>query len=252
MVKLSVNVNKIATLRNSRGKNLPDLVQVAIDIISFGAQGITVHPRPDGRHIRFHDVYELAEALKSHKHIEFNIEGYPSDAFMQLIEAVKPAQCTLVPDPPEALTSNAGWNINENVALLQQVAKALSQWGVRSSFFVDPAQVSAEELALLRASGAERIELYTERYAELYSAQSLELSAKASASYVTVAKQAHEAGLGVNAGHDLNQTNLAYFARHIPHLAEVSIGHALICESLYEGLQTTVGKYIGILAQIRG
>lgn len=233
MTKLSVNINKIALIRNSRGGNLPDVTKAALDIVRFGAEGITVHPRPDERHIRYND----ARILKPLLPVEFNIEGYPNDKFMQLVEEVKPAQATLVPDPPDALTSSAGWDTMKYKDFLKEVVSALHKWGVRTSIFIDT------DLKLMDGAaetGADRIELYTEAYAKDYSSS----PEKAINLYRKAALRAHELGLGINAGHDLNLDNLAYFHKNIPHLAEVSIGHALISDALYLGLENTVQLYL--------
>lgn len=233
MTKLSVNINKIALIRNSRGGNLPDLAKAVSDIVRFGAQGITVHPRPDERHIRYQDVRDLKPLLS----VEFNIEGYPNDKFMQLVMEVKPDQVTLVPDPPEALTSNAGWDTLKHKDLLKEVISILHKLGIRTSVFIDT------DLKLMDGAaktGTDRIELYTEDYAKNYSAS----PEKAIADYRKAAIRAYELGLGINAGHDLNLYNLAYFHKHIPHLAEVSIGHALISDALYMGLENTVQLYL--------
>jgi pyridoxine 5-phosphate synthase len=239
MAKLSVNINKIATLRNSRGGNIPDLLKVAQSCEAFGAQGITVHPRPDERHIKYQDVYDLKPVLKT----EFNIEGYPSEDFIKLVLKVKPAQVTLVPDPPEALTSNAGWNTVKFKSLLSEVISELKESGIRTSIFVDTQLNNIEGAPL---TGADRIELYTEDYAVNFPKD----KEKAIAPYVAAAKTATELGLGINAGHDLNLFNLKYFYQHIPGLLEVSIGHALISDSLYFGLENTIQLYLRQLSSI--
>jgi pyridoxine 5-phosphate synthase len=232
MTKLSVNINKIATLRNARGGNVPDLVKAAIDIESFGAEGITVHPRPDQRHIRYQDVYDLSKVVKT----EFNIEGYPNEEFLQLVFDVKPHQVTLVPDPPEVLTSNAGWDARLHRVFLKDVIEQLQKAGMRVSIFLEP-DASMVDAAL--DTGTDRIELYTEAYASHYEVD----PAKAIAPYVAAASRAVELGLGVNAGHDLSLKNLRYFSENIPGLLEVSIGHALISDALYLGLDNTVKMY---------
>jgi pyridoxine 5-phosphate synthase len=233
MTKLSVNINKIATLRNARGGSVPDVLKAASDIERYGAQGITVHPRPDERHIRKADVYELQKIVKT----EFNIEGYPSRDFLKMIEEIRPAQATLVPDPPDVLTSNAGWNISKHKIFLKEVLAELRSYGVRTSIFVDPEEAIVE---LASETGTDRIELYTESFAhDFYSDK-----AKAIKPYVDAAKKANEAGLGINAGHDLNLDNLKYFKDHVPGLLEVSIGHALISDALYFGLENTVQLYL--------
>ena len=236
MTKLSVNVNKFATLRNARGHNNPDVRQASIDCVRFGAEGITVHPRPDERHIRRSDVFEIAAAID----VEFNIEGYPSDDFLQLIEAVRPAQCTLVPDPPGVLTSNAGWDTLQHAAFLKDVVARIQAAGVRVSIFRET------DLKLIdgaKATGTDRIELYTEPYAAQFSSD----PAKAIAPFVAAGKHAQNLGLGLNAGHDLSLENLAYFAHLVPGLLEVSIGHALVCDALYLGLEKTIQAYLEAL-----
>ncbi len=250
--KLSVNVNKIATIRNARGKDNPDVVQTSLDIIRYGAQGITVHPRPDGRHIRRQDVYDLKKAIQ----VELNIEGYPSQDFLEMNEDVRPAQCTLVPDPPEALTSNAGFRVKSQAELLKIAARRLSAKNIRSSVFVDPATMEDDEYRLLKEIGIDRVELYTERFAERWTTASQPTGANAVspadalaaldvvASYRRAAELARAAGLGVNAGHDLSLDNLSALISHIPWIDEVSIGHALICDALKFGLETTVGLYL--------
>lgn len=237
MTTLSVNVNKLATLRNSRGKNNPDVLKGALDIIRFGGQGITVHPRPDERHIRRTDVYTLKKAID----VEFNIEGYPSEDFLRMVEEVQPAQCTLVPDPPDVITSNAGWKVTENSELLRQVAGRLSAKGVRTSVFVDPDTMKDEEYALLKKLGVDRVELFTEKYADHWGQAAGETVL---AEYKRAAQLAREAGLGVNAGHDLSLENLTDLIREIPWIDEVSIGHALISDALYLGLEETVRRYL--------
>lgn len=232
MTNLSVNINKIATLRNARGENVPDLLKVAADCEAFGADGITVHPRPDERHIRRDDVYRLRPLVKT----EFNIEGYPSPEFMELVMRVKPEQVTLVPDAPDALTSSAGWNVGQHMDFLTSIVDRLREGGIRSSIFVG---TDIENVQLAARTGADRIELYTKPYADLYP----ENPEAAVAPFVEAAHAAFSAGLGVNAGHDLSLVNLAYFHRNIPRLSEVSIGHALICDALYLGLEKTIREY---------
>jgi pyridoxine 5-phosphate synthase len=239
MVRLSVNINKIATLRNARGGNIPDLIRVAKDCEAFGAQGITVHPRPDERHVRRADVYELKKVVKT----EFNIEGYPSEDFIRMVIEVKPEQVTLVPDPPGVLTSNAGWDTIRHEAFLKDVVERFHDAGIRTSIFLDPL---SERVRPAARTGTDRIELYTESYA----AQYLENRAEAIKPYITTAQKSLEAGMGVNAGHDLNLDNLNYFATHIPGLLEVSIGHALISDSLYFGLENTIQMYIRQLERL--
>ena len=232
MVRLSVNINKVATLRNARGGNNPDVLQVAQDCERFGAQGITVHPRPDGRHIRYADVLAIAPLVST----EFNIEGYPSPDFVELVMRVHPHQVTLVPDPPEALTSNAGWDTKTHKQQLRQLIATFAGEGIRTSIFVE---ANAELVAHAADTRAHRVELYTEPYAAGY-AQDRE---RAIAPFVAAAQAANEVGLGLNAGHDLSLQNLRYFAQQIPNLAEVSIGHALICDALYYGLENTIQMY---------
>ncbi len=240
--KLSVNVNKLATLRNSRGKNNPDVVRLSLEIIRFGAEGITVHPRPDERHIRKTDVYELKRAIN----VELNVEGYPSEDFLKMVTEVRAAQCTLVPDPPHVLTSNAGWRVTENIELLSSVAKTLKSHGVRSSVFVDPETTSQVEYQILREAGIDRVELYTEKYAETFADSKLALEPVIE-SYREAALWAREAGLGVNAGHDLNTENLPSLLTAIPWIDEVSIGHALICDALIWGLELTIKNYLAAI-----
>ncbi len=232
MTKLSVNINKIATLRNARGGNTPNVVSVALDCESFGAHGITVHPRPDERHIRFQDVWDLKPLLKT----EFNIEGYPSFEFIQLVKSVKPQQVTLVPDPPEAITSNSGWNTVLHLEFLKDVVAEFQAVGIRVSIFVDTDLKNIEYAA---KTGTDRVELYTEPYATNYSKD----KTKAIAPFLDAAKLAKSLGLGLNAGHDLSLENLAYLHTCIPWLDEVSIGHALIADALYFGLENTIKQY---------
>lgn len=239
MTKLSVNVNKLATIRNSRGKNNPDVLAWASRIESYGAHGITVHPRPDGRHIRFSDVRALKPLVRG----EFNIEGYPESAWLELVKEVSPHQATLVPDPPDALTSNAGFRVSESLDLLREAVRFLS--GIRVSVFVDPTDFSPEDAGLLASVGVGRIELYTERYAETFGGSE---AATVLSGYQQAAKWARAAGLGVNAGHDLNLLNLRAFQRAIPELDEVSIGHALICDALELGMEETVRRYLNSLS----
>ncbi|MBX2895331.1 MAG: pyridoxine 5'-phosphate synthase [Cyclobacteriaceae bacterium] len=233
MTRLSVNINKIATLRNARGGNNPDVIKTALDCERFGAEGITVHPRPDERHIRYSDVIELKKVVTT----EFNIEGYPDDRYMKLVRETKPAQATLVPDGPDAITSNAGWDTIKHKTLLTDIVRELKSYGVRVSVFVDPVPTMVEGA---KAIGADRIELYTEPYAAHYH-QNREAAIKP---YVEAAKVAHQLGLGINAGHDLDLHNLKYLHNSIPQLDEVSIGHALICDALYFGLENTIQLYL--------
>ena len=237
MTQLSVNINKIATLRNARGGNMPDVLKAALDCERFGAQGITVHPRPDERHIRYSDVRALRPAL----HTEFNIEGNPTGSFTALVCEVIPDQVTLVPDAPDAITSNAGWDTVRNHAFLKRMCASFRERGIRTSIFIDPDPKMAEGAF---KCGADRVELYTAGYAAAYAAG----RDAAIAPYIETAKAARELGLGLNAGHDLSLENLAFFIRTIPWTDEVSIGHALICDALYLGLETTIREY---LAQIQ-
>ncbi|MDR1792280.1 MAG: pyridoxine 5'-phosphate synthase [Bacteroidales bacterium] len=234
--KLSVNINKIATLRNARGGNMPDVIEVAKDCQRFGAQGITVHPRPDQRHIRYDDVEQLKNVITT----ELNIEGYPSKTFIELVEKTQPAQVTLVPDAPEAITSNAGWNTKQNESFLRELAQHFQSLNIRTSIFVD-ADISMVEHA--QKTGCQRIELYTENYARIYPTQPQD----AISAYILAAQKAEQLGIELNAGHDLNLLNLHYFASQIPTLKEVSIGHALICDALYYGLENTIQMYLKCL-----
>jgi pyridoxine 5-phosphate synthase len=222
MTRLSVNINKIATLRNARGGNNPNVLQVALDCERFGAQGITVHPRPDERHIRYADVIELKKIVTT----EFNIEGYPDDRYMELVSKTKPAQATLVPDKPDAITSNAGWDTVKNDSLLREVSSELKKNGIRVSIFVDPNEKMVEGA---KKCGADRIELYKE---------------SAVKPYILAASLAHKINLGINAGHDLDLHNLKFLHQSVPYLDEVSIGHALICDALYFGLENTIQLYL--------
>lgn len=232
MTNLSVNINKIATLRNARGGNNPDVVKVALDCERFGADGITIHPRPDERHIRRADVPELKGALT----VEFNIEGFPSPDFIELVIVNKPAQVTLVPDLPSQITSNTGWDVVNNLAFLTEVTTEFRAAGIRTSIFVNPDPVSVESAA---KAGADRVELYTEPYATVYPFD----SESAVAPFVEAAKVARSSGMGLNAGHDLNLLNLRFIKQRIPWLDEVSIGHALVCDALYLGLEETIRQY---------
>ena len=233
MTKLSVNINKIATLRNARGGNLPNLLKTAIDCERFGAQGITVHPRPDERHIRYKDVYDLKSKILT----EFNIEGYPSESFIKLVCDIKPDQVTLVPDPPNAITSNAGWDTIKNESFLKKVITEFKNNGIRVSVFID---TNTDNICNAINTGADRVELYTESYAKEYYIN----KEIAIAPYVKAAETANKVGLGLNAGHDLNLENLNYFVQNIQGLQEVSIGHALICDALYFGLENTIQMYL--------
>jgi pyridoxine 5-phosphate synthase len=250
MTKLSVNVNKLATIRNARGKNNPDVVAQSLKILSYGAQGITVHPRPDERHIRRQDVYDLKKAIDGNfPGVELNIEGFPSNDFIKMNADVRPGQCTLVPDPPDVITSNAGWLVSQNIDILKSVASRLRPLGVRTSVFVDPVNMADGEYMLLKAAGIDRVELYTERYAETFGSVSAATSIMA---YHKAAILARDAGLGINAGHDLGLGNLAALISAIPWIDEVSIGHALICDALEFGMKSTVAKYLAELQPKRG
>jgi pyridoxine 5-phosphate synthase len=239
MIRLSVNINKIATLRNARGGNNPDVIKAAVDCERFGAEGITVHPRPDERHIRYNDVFALKDIVKT----EFNIEGYPDERYLKIIREVKPAQATLVPDPPQAITSNAGWDTKANETFLKEVVEEIKSSGVRVSIFVDPIPKMVEGA---KKVNADRVELYTEPYAHEY----LRNKEAAILPYKESAALANEAGLGINAGHDLSLENLNFFAQNIPNLDEVSIGHALICDALYFGLENTIQLYLRELNRV--
>lgn len=243
MTMLSVNVNKIALLRNARGHDEPDVVDFADHCIRYGVKGITVHPRPDQRHITRKDVGSLSRFLKLHPEVEFNIEGYPSAEFLALVIEAEPEQCTLVPDAPEQLTSDHGWDVAANRELLGDALGQLRKAGIRSSLFVDP---GAENLALIRELGGDRVELYTEEYARHFG---LESEGDVWQRYAETARQATEAGLGLNAGHDLNLQNLARFLE-IPDILEVSIGHALVVECLYQGLESVIGQYLAITSRV--
>ena len=232
MTKLSVNINKVATIRNARGGNNPDVEKVAVDCETFGADGITVHPRPDERHIRYKDVYALRPLLKT----EFNIEGYPSDEFIDLVMKVKPHQVTLVPDAPDQITSNSGWDTKTNLGFLSDLMDRFGEAGIRTSIFVD---ADVEMIEYAARAGVDRVELYTEPYAAGYKKNPDE----AIAPFVEAALAVRKMGMGLNAGHDLSLENLEFFHRNIPWLDEVSIGHALICDALYLGLKKTIEEY---------
>ena len=238
MTKLSVNINKIATIRNARGGDLPSVTEAAVKLQEFGAQGITVHPRPDERHITRKDVYDLKPLV----HTEFNIEGNPHRPFIDMVLEIKPEQVTLVPDADDAITSNAGWDCKMHLGFLKNVISEFKNAGIRTSIFLDP---NPEMVKFAAETGADRIELYTEAYAKNYT-QNREEAVKP---YVETAKEAEKYGLGVNAGHDLSLDNLKYFSDHVPNLLEVSIGHALISEALYMGLENTVQAYLKRLAK---
>ncbi|MGB3342917.1 MAG: pyridoxine 5'-phosphate synthase [Aequorivita sp.] len=233
MTRLSVNINKIATLRNSRGGNTPNLLQVAIDVQKFGAQGITIHPRPDERHIRYQDAYDLKPIVST----EYNIEGNPMDDFMSLVLAIKPTQVTLVPDAVDAITSNAGWDTVKHRDYLKEIIVEFKRNGIRTAIFVDPSLKMIEGAV---ETGTDRIELYTEEYADQYALGNKE----AVKPYAECADLANKLNLGVNAGHDLSLDNIRFFKENVPHLLEVSIGHALISESLYDGLEKVIGGYL--------
>lgn len=236
MTKLSVNINKIATLRSARGGNLPDVLKAAMDCEHFGAQGITIHPRPDERHIRYQDVLDLKPLITT----EFNIEGYPSENFISLVCKVKPTQVTLVPDQPDAITSNAGWDTIKNEKFLKEVIAEFKKYGIRVSVFID---TDIENIRNAPKTGTDRVELYTESYAKHFPKN----KEKAIEPYINAAIAANEVGLGLNAGHDLNLDNLNYFSKNITGLLEVSIGHALICDALYFGLENTIQMYLNQL-----
>ncbi len=242
MTRLSVNINKIATLRNARGGNVPDVTRAALDIVRFGAEGITVHPRPDQRHIRYSDVRDIRPRLD----VEFNMEGNPIDSFNALVLEVHPEQVTLVPDSADAITSNAGWDTVRCKDFLRQTCARFKAAGIRTSIFIDPVPEMARAAA---ECGCDRVELYTEAYARHYASGK---GREGIAPYVETALAARECGLGVNAGHDLSLDNLGFFIGNIPFVAEVSIGHALISEALYLGLEETIGRYLDILKKNSG
>lgn len=232
MTNLSVNINKIATLRNARGENQPNVQQVAVDCEHFGADGITVHPRPDERHIKYDDVFKLRPLVKT----EFNIEGYPSPEFIDLVLKIKPEQVTLVPDAPDALTSSAGWNVEPNMDFLTGIVDTLRDAGIRTSIFVD---TDVDNIKMAAKTGADRVELFTKPYADNYAKD----PETAVAPYILASQAAHKAGLGVNAGHDLSLENLKFFHDKVPYLNEVSIGHSLISDAIYLGLEETIKRY---------
>jgi pyridoxine 5-phosphate synthase len=233
MAKLSVNINKVATIRNARGENTPNLIQIAMDCERFGAQGITVHPRPDERHVTLKDVFQLKEVVKT----EFNIEGYPDERYMKIIREIRPTQATLVPDPPGVLTSNAGWDVVNNEVFLKEILIELKEYGVRTSLFLEP---DLKQLDKVKEVGADRIEWYTGPFAENYSKDRKQAIDK----YILASNRAVELGLGINAGHDLSLDNLAFLIQEIPAIDEVSIGHALISDALYFGLENTIQRYL--------
>ncbi|WP_151895310.1 pyridoxine 5'-phosphate synthase [Patiriisocius marinistellae] len=236
MTKLSVNINKIATLRNARGGDYPNVVQVAKDVQAFGAHGVTIHPRPDERHIRYQDAYDLKSVVTT----EYNIEGNPIKKFVDMVLAIKPTQVTLVPDSVDAITSNAGWDTIKHKDFLAEVISEFKRNNIRTSIFVDPI---LNQIDGAKKTGADRIELYTEEFAKQYTLGNI----KAITSYAACAKKANELGIGVNAGHDLSLDNIKFFKQNVPHLAEVSIGHALIAEAIYKGLKPTVEEYLKLL-----
>ncbi len=233
MTKLSVNINKIATLRNSRGGNTPSVIQAAIDVQKFGAEGVTIHPRPDERHIRYQDAYDIKPIITT----EYNIEGNPIESFLKMVFEIKPTQVTLVPDAIDALTSNAGWDTIKNKEFLSEIISECKRQDIRTSIFIDPNLAMIEGAA---ETGADRIELYTEEFAKQYGLG----NKKAIESYTECAIRANELGLGINAGHDLSLENIRFFKENIPNLLEVSIGHALICESIYLGMENVIGDYL--------
>ncbi|HET8963351.1 MAG TPA: pyridoxine 5'-phosphate synthase [Chitinophagales bacterium] len=232
MTQLSVNINKVAVIRNARGGNIPDVVKFAIDCERFGADGITVHPRPDERHIKYDDVLALAKVVTT----EFNIEGYPDERYMELIKKVNPAQATLVPDPPNVITSNTGWDVINNMQLLKNIIDEIQSMGIRVSVFLNP---EIDQVYAAKESGTDRIELYTGPYAEHF----YDNKEKAIEVYTAAGLIAKQIGLGLNAGHDLNLDNLKFFKQHLPLLDEVSIGHALISDALYFGIENTIQLY---------
>lgn len=253
---LSVNINKIATLRNSRGGTVPNVVQCAVDIMRFGAEGITVHPRPDERHIRKTDVYDLQALLKKtnaqrpkNKKIEFNIEGYPSQDFLNLIQEVRPDQATLVPDPPNVITSNAGWKVSQTSTFLKNVLAELRQMKVRSALFIDVFAWSDADTQALARLRPDRVELYTERFATDYNTAQ---RARTTSRYAEVTNIISALGIGINAGHDLSLQNVRYLLKQVPQIVECSIGHALIAESLYMGFEKTIKQYLSEMQLARG
>ena len=238
MTRLSINLNKIALIRNARGGNNPNVLKMALDCIKFGAEGITVHPRPDERHIRKSDVYNIAPSID----VEFNIEGYPSEDFLSMVEKVRPAQCTLVPDPPGVLTSSEGWDTIKHQTFLRGVVARLKSTGIRTSLFIE---TDTDRIKAAADTGTDRIELYTGPYAEEYPKN----REKALEPFVKAGETAAEVGLGLNAGHDLDLFNLTQFAEQVPNLLEVSIGHALVCDALYLGMEETVRRYLTCLGK---
>jgi pyridoxine 5-phosphate synthase len=238
MIKLSVNINKIATIRNARGGVIPDVLEAAINCEAFGADGITVHPRPDERHITYKDVNDIADCYQT----EFNVEGYPNDSFLELVLQVKPSQVTLVPDPPDAITSNAGWDCKQHFEFLKEVISSLHAQNIRTSIFVE---TNLDNIDWAKKTGTDRIEFYTESYAQGYIVN----KEAAVLPFARAAKHASDLGLEINAGHDLNLENLAFFAQNVPNLKEVSIGHALVSDALYLGLENTIGLYKNCLSK---
>ena len=241
MTTLSININKIALIRNSRGQNQPNILTIAQDLIQFGAEGITVHPRPDGRHILFQDLLPLKKTIHP---VELNIEGYPSKEWLNHVFLTQPSQCTLVPDPPEALTSNAGWNITKDQDFLENTLQKFKNHPIRLSVFIDPFNTSHQELSLLKQWGCHRIELFTQTFSIHYQTPHIIQT------YIDCANQAQNLGLEINAGHDLNLQNLPHLLHAIPSIKEVSIGHAFVCESLYLGFEKTISLYQNILKNI--
>lgn len=249
MTKLSVNVNKVALLRNSRGKNMPNVEKVSHDLLQMGAHGITVHPRPDERHIRLSDLKPLNKLVRDFsRDVEFNIEGYPTDDFLTMLEDVVPHQATLVPDPPEALTSSAGWKLSEHAQKLHDICARIKKAGVRVSLFVDAFDFNARDVEAMKLIRPDRLELYTEKYADHYPRPDRESITN---TYRGVADLAIGNGVGLNAGHDLNLQNLGYLIQRIPEIKEVSIGHALICEALYMGYDKVMKGYLDILGSAK-
>ena len=247
MIRLSVNINKIAVLRNSRGGNIPHVLETAQNLLDWGALGLTVHPRPDGRHILYQDVKDLkhltSQQKKNSQKIEFNVEGRPTDSFLNLMEEVKPDQCTLVPDPPSALTSNEGWDLEKNFSFLKNILKNLHQKGIRSSLFIDPLNFK-NSLSYLKKLSPKRVEFYTGDFAKTYPHKNFDGILKV---YKKLSEQIDEMGIGVNAGHDLNQKNLKTLIQAVPLIQEVSVGHSFICEALYDGLRSTLNSYLHTL-----
>ena len=248
MVRLSVNINKIATLRNARGEDNPNLLSVVKALLSFGVQGLTVHPRPDQRHILYKDVRDIQDFLQKQniKDIEFNIEGTPGTEFLQLIKEVKPHQCTLVPDGPNVITSNSGWNFHSQFKLLQKTLNFLKEQKIRSSVFLDPFTFDSKEQEALKLLKPNRAELYTKAYADSYHTVQKQETTDC---YKKASEKLHSMGIAINAGHDLNRENLSFLLKSVPNIQEVSIGHALICEALYEGLEKVCKDYLRICRQ---